>query len=88
MGSLECDTYKISSVCSIFQLSEQARYVHLLKELLLSRQHLLQDALFTGALENLPSHKNKPEKRKRESKFTKYVTHIGPALFPGSSQRE
>ncbi len=45
----------------------------ILKELLLSRQHLLQDALFSGALENITSNKDlgKIDDQCKGSKFTK-----------------
>ena len=37
-----------------FQLNQSSYYVNLLQEILISRQHLLQNALCAGAIESQP----------------------------------
>ncbi|XP_064394342.1 nuclear factor related to kappa-B-binding protein-like isoform X2 [Halichondria panicea] len=71
-----------------YKLSQQARYVAILRELLLSRQHLLQEALFSGALENLSSSRDteKPAgQRRRESTFTRLLHEIRKECDQGSA---
>ena len=42
------------SALSLSQLNQKSHYVHLLQEILVSRQQLLQRALFEGSLDKLP----------------------------------